>query len=44
MYATPSWMEVEVAEVRIIEGIYESTKARVLLGADMSKEFDVKVA
>ena len=43
VYATLRWMEVGEAEVRMIEGMYEATKARVLLGADLSNEFDVKV-
>ena len=43
VYATLRWMGVQESEVRMVEGLYEDTKARVLVGGKTSKEFEVKV-
>ena len=40
--ATLRWMGVPEAEVRMVEGTYEKTTARVLVGEGASEEFDVK--
>ena len=37
------WMGVPEAEVRMVEGMYEKTTARVVVGEGASKEFDVKI-
>ena len=40
--ATLRWMQVPEAEVRMVEGTYEKTTARVLVGEGASKKFEVK--
>ena len=40
--ATLRWMRVPEAEVRMVEGTYEKTTARVLVGEGTSKKFEVK--
>ena len=40
--ATLRWMRVPEAEVRMVEGTYEKTTARVLVGEGASKKFEVK--
>ena len=37
MMATLRWMEVQEAEVRMVEGMYEKTTARVVVREDNSK-------
>ena len=37
------WMGVPEAEVRTVEGVYEKTTARVVVGEGASEEFDVKM-
>ena len=37
MMATLRWMEVPEAEVRMVEGMYEKTTARVVVREDNSK-------
>ena len=39
--ATPRWMGVLEAEVRLVEGMYKGTKGGVLVGPRMSEEFSV---
>ena len=41
--ATLRWMGVPEAEVRRVEGTYEKTTARVVVGEGASEEFDVKI-
>ena len=41
--ATLRWMGVPEAEVRIVEGTYEKTTARVLVGKGASEEFEVNI-
>ena len=41
--ATLRWMGVPEAEVRMFEGIYEKTTARVVVGEGASNEFEVKI-
>ena len=41
--ATIRWMGVPEAEVRMVEGTYEKTTARVVVGEGASGEFDVKI-
>ena len=41
--ATLWWMGVPEAEVRMVEGTYENTRARVVVGEGASKEFEVKI-
>ena len=40
--ATLRWMGVPEAEVRMVEGMYENTTARVVVGEGASEEFEVK--
>ena len=42
--ATLRWMGVPKAEVRMVEGTYEKTTARVAVGEGASEEFEVKIA
>ena len=41
--ATLRWTGVPEAEVRIVEGIYEKTTARVVMGEGVSEEFEVNI-
>ena len=41
--ATLRWMGVPEAEVRMVEGTYEKTTARVVVGEGASEEFEVKI-
>ena len=41
--ATLRWMGVPEAEVRMVEGKYEKTTARVVVGEGASDEFEVKI-
>ena len=41
--ATLRWMAVPEAEVAMVEGTYEKTTARVVVGEGASEEFDVKI-
>ena len=41
--ATIRWMRVPGAEVRMVEGMYEKTTARVVVGEVASEEFEVKI-
>ena len=41
--ATLRWMGVPEAEVRMVEGMYEKTIARVVVGQGASEEFEVKI-
>ena len=41
--ATLGWMGVPEAEVRMVEGMYEKTKARVVVGEGATEAFDVKI-
>ena len=41
--ATLRWMGVPEAEVRMVEGTYENTTARVLVGEGASEEFEVNI-
>ena len=41
--ATLRWMGVPEAEVRMVEGTYENTTARVVVGEGASEEFEVKI-
>ena len=41
--ATLRWMGVPEAEVRMVEGMYEKTIARVVVGQEASEEFKVKI-
>ena len=40
--ATLRWMGVPEAEVRMVEGTYEKTTARVVVGEGASEEFEEK--
>ena len=40
---TLRWMGASEAEVRMVEGKYKETTARVLVGAGASEELDVKI-
>ena len=41
--ATLRWMGIPEAEVRMVEGTYEKTTARVVVGEGSSDEFEVKI-
>ena len=41
--ATLLWMGIPEAEVRLVEGTYEKTTARVVVGEGASEEFEVKI-
>ena len=41
--ATLRWMGVTEAELRMVEGVYEKTTARVVVGEGASEEFEVKI-
>ena len=41
--ATLRWMGVPEAEVRMVEGMYEKTTARVVVGEGASEEFEEKI-
>ena len=41
--ATIRWMGVPEAEVRTVEGVYEKTTARVVVGEGASEEFEVNM-
>ena len=41
--ATPRWMGVPEAEVSMVEGMYEKTTARVVVGEGASEEFEANV-
>ena len=41
--ATLRWMGVPEAEVKVVEGMYEKTIARVVVGQGASEEFEVKI-
>ena len=41
--ATLRWVGVPEAEVRMVEGMYEKTTARVVVGEGASDEFEVKI-
>ena len=41
--ATLRWMGVPEAEVRMVEGMYEKTTVRVVVGEGASEEFEVKI-
>ena len=41
--ATLRWMGVPEAEVRMVEGMYEKTTARAVVGEGASEEFEVKI-
>ena len=41
--ATLRWMGVPEAELRMVEGTYEKTTARVVVGEGASEEFEVKI-
>ena len=41
--ATLRWMGLPEAEVRMVEGTYEKTTARVVVGKETSEEFEVKI-
>ena len=41
--ATLRWMGVPEAEVRMVEGTYENTTARVVVGEGASEEFEVNI-
>ena len=41
--ATIHWMGVPEADVRVAEGTYEKTTARVVVGEGASEEFEVKI-
>ena len=43
MMATLWWMEVPEAEVRMVEGTYDKTTARVVVREGASGEFEVKI-
>ena len=43
MMAALWWMGVPEAEVRMVEGMYEKTTARVVVGEGASEEFEVKI-
>ena len=37
------WMGVQEAEVRMVEGMYEKTTAKVVVGEGASEEFEVNI-
>ena len=41
--ATLRWMGLPEAEVRMVEGMYENTTARVVVGEGASEEFEVMI-
>ena len=41
--ATLRWMGVQEAEVRVVEGTYEKTTARVVVGEGASGEVEVNI-
>ena len=41
--ATLRWMGVPEAELRMVEGTFEKTTARVVVGEGASEEFEVKI-
>ena len=41
--ATLRWMGVPEAEVKMVEGMYEETTARVVVGEGASEAFEVKI-
>ena len=41
--ATLRWMGVPEAEVKMVEGMYEKTTARVVVGEGASEAFEVKI-
>ena len=41
--ASPRWMGMPEAEVKLVEGMYKGTKGRVLVGPWMSEEFSVNI-
>ena len=41
--ATLRWMGAPESEIKIVEAMYEDTKARVVVGSGMSKEFQVNI-
>ena len=41
--ATLRWMGVPEAEVRMVDGMYKKTTARVVVGEGASEECDVKI-
>ena len=41
--ATQGWMGVPEVEVRMVEGMYQKTTARVMMGEGASEEFEVKI-
>ena len=41
--ATLRWMGVPEADVTMVEGMYEKTTARVVVGEGASEEFEVKI-
>ena len=41
--ATLRWMGVPEAEVRMVEGMYEKTTARVVVGEGASEEFEFNI-
>ena len=41
--ATLRWMGVPEAEVRMVEGMYEKTTTRVVVGEGTSEEFKIKI-
>ncbi len=43
LMATLRWMGVPEAEVRTVEGVYEKTTARVVVGEGASEEFCVVI-
>ena len=43
VFATLRWMGVPEAEVRLVEGIYDGTKARVVVDSGLSSEFGVGI-
>ena len=43
MMATLRWMGVPEAEVRVVEGMYEKTTARVLVGEGAPEKFKIKI-
>ena len=41
--ATLRWMGVPEAEVMMVEGVYDKTTARVVVGEGASEEFEIKI-
>ena len=41
--ATLRWMGAPESEVKMVEAMYENTKARVVVGSGMSNEFQVNI-